>query len=103
MKKRCTLIYFFAVIFWVCELDAQSKVTGKVKDRNGEALIGVTILEDGTSNGTSTEFEGSYSITVSNVNASLSFSYVGYQLVRRNVDDSPEVNVILFEDAKMLD
>ena len=56
---------------------AQRTVSGKVTDANGESLIGVNILEAGTSNGTVTDFDGNYSIDVSD-GATLTFSYTGY-------------------------
>ena len=58
---------------------AQNKVvTGVVKNPSGETLIGVSILEKGTTNGTITDFDGNFSLNVSN-NATLVFSYVGFQ------------------------
>ena len=56
---------------------AQRTVSGKVIDTDGEPLIGVNILEAGTSNGTVTDFDGNYSLSVSD-GAILSFSYTGY-------------------------
>lgn len=56
---------------------AQTSVTGTVNDDAGLPLAGVNIVEKGTSNGTSTNFDGNYEITVAN-NATLVFSYVGF-------------------------
>ena len=56
----------------------QHTVTGKVTDENGSPLPGATILEKGTTNGVVTDAEGQYTLTVSNENAVLSFSFVGY-------------------------
>jgi TonB-linked SusC/RagA family outer membrane protein len=56
---------------------AQRAVSGKVIDNTGEPLIGVNILETGTSNGTVTDFDGNYSMTVAD-GATLTFSYTGY-------------------------
>ena len=53
------------------------KVTGKVTNDKGEALGGVSILEKGTNNGTTTREDGTYSLEVTNPNAILVFSYVG--------------------------
>jgi hypothetical protein len=55
---------------------AQQRVSGKVSSSDGEPLIGVSVLEEGTSNGTITDIDGSYSINVSE-GASLTFSYTG--------------------------
>ena len=57
---------------------AQSTITGNVTDDLGVPLPGATILEVGTSNGTTTDFDGNYSITVQE-GASISASFVGYE------------------------
>ncbi|NND06424.1 MAG: TonB-dependent receptor plug domain-containing protein, partial [Saprospiraceae bacterium] len=59
-------------------LVAQVPVTGTVIDNDGELLIGVNILEVGTNNGTVSDFDGSYSLTVASADVSLVFSYSGY-------------------------
>lgn len=53
-------------------------ITGTVADDDGETLIGVNILEKGTSNGTITDIDGKYSITVGSPDATLIFSYTGF-------------------------
>ena len=54
------------------------KVTGKVVDSKGEPLIGVTVREKGTNNGTITDINGNYKLTTQTVSSVLVFSYVGY-------------------------
>ena len=56
----------------------QQTVSGTVKDAEGEPLVGVSILEKETSNGVSTDVDGNFSITLSNPNATLTLSYIGY-------------------------
>ena len=56
----------------------QQTVTGTVTDNSGEPLIGVSVVERGTGNGTITDFDGKYSLTVSGPDAVLEFTYVGY-------------------------
>ena len=55
----------------------QDKVSGTVLDATGEPLIGVSVLEAGTSNGVVTDFNGNFTLTVKQ-GAQLAFSYVGY-------------------------
>ena len=83
---------------------AQYTIRGIVSDDNGEPLIGVNVLVDGTSSGTVTELDGSYSIDVSSDPATLIFSYLGYasQSIVVSSDDSI-VDVILEESASTLD
>ena len=53
-------------------------VKGVVKDANGEPIIGASVFEKGTSNGTVTDYDGNYSLKVANSNATIVVSYVGY-------------------------
>ena len=53
-------------------------VTGVVKDEKGEPIIGATVTEKGTKNATVTDYDGNYSLSVSNRNATLVISYIGF-------------------------
>lgn len=53
-------------------------VTGVVKDTEGEPLIGVSVLEIGTSNGAITNLDGQYTLTLTKNKSVLAFSYIGY-------------------------
>ena len=77
--KHGTLKTMFFVFFLLCStvMLAQNKVSGTVVDASGEPLIGVSVLEDGTTNGGITDFDGKYTLTVKS-GAKLTFSYVGY-------------------------
>jgi len=103
MKKHRFLLSFLVFLLLAISGFGQKGVSGKVTDRNGDALIGVTIMEQGTANGTSTGIDGSFLINVSDENAVLSFSYVGYQMTTRKVGDQTVLDVVLYEDAKILD
>ena len=83
-------------------LKAQSgtiTVSGQVMDATDMPLIGVNVMEEGTTNGTITDFDGNYSLTVS-AGAKVSFSYIGYKTVV--MDAAPTINVVLEEEATML-
>ena len=71
------LYYLMSLALCVQFAVAQSTVTGNVIDDQGVPLPGATVLEIGTSNGTTTDFDGNYSITVQD-GASISASFVGY-------------------------
>ena len=58
---------------------AQSQKSGIIKDANGEPLVGVTVLEQGTSNGTVTDVNGRYTLKTTKPNAKLKVSYIGYE------------------------
>lgn len=80
----------------------RTKVTGKVVDAKGEPVIGATIREDGTSNGTITDFDGNFSLDVFS-NSLLEVSYVGYKSQQLRADANGILNVTLKEDTEVLD
>jgi len=84
------------------EIEQQSVVTGLVIDAQNEPLIGVNILEKGTSNGTITNYDGRFSLSTAE-NATLVFSYIGYESLELNRDGRNNIEVILQEDAELLD
>ena len=75
-------------------------VTGQVVDATNMPLIGVNVMEEGTTNGTITDFDGNYSLTVAS-GSKLSFSYIGYKTLV--MDAASVVNVTMAEDATMLE
>ena len=77
--KQGTQKAMFFLFFLLCStvVMAQNKVSGTVLDAAGEPLIGVSVLEAGTTNGVVTDFNGNFTVTVKQ-GARLTFSYVGY-------------------------
>ena len=76
-------------------------VKGVVKDANGETLIGVSVMEVGTSTGTITDVSGNYELKT-RANSSLSFSYLGYQKQVISVSGKTRIDVILKDEDKSL-
>ena len=92
-----------AVILSAGSLLAQNiAVTGKVVDKNNEPIIGAYVVVLGTSTGTSTNVDGGYSINVP-ANGTLQFTCIGYKTQEVAVAGRKVVDVILAEDALMLD
>ena len=83
------------------QVNAQ-QVSGTVTDLENEPLPGVNILEQGTSNGTLTDVDGNYTLTVTSDSATLIFSSVGYTSEQEAVNNRSTINVILFEDIASL-
>lgn len=81
---------------------AIGKVEGTVVDQNGEPLIGVSVVIDGTTTGTTTDIDGKYSLTVKEPNANLVFSYVGHKAKIVPANKSV-INITMEEDAQMMD
>ncbi len=93
----------FLLLLLSCTLGsfAQNKVSGTVKATDGETLLGVNVLEKGTKNGTTTDVDGNYSITVGN-DAILIFSYVGFETQEISVNGRSQIDVTL-SDSETLD
>ena len=80
----------------------QLTVSGKVTDENGSPLPGATVLEKGTINGAVTDADGRYSLTVSDENAILSFSFVGYKREEIPLQGRTQVDVSMLPDLTSL-
>ncbi|HCX22302.1 MAG TPA: hypothetical protein DHN29_10325 [Cytophagales bacterium] len=84
-------------------LGQQRTISGQVTDsENGETLPGATVLEKGTTNGTVTDIDGNYSISVGN-DAVLVVSFVGYRPIEITVGTSSVVNATLDMDVSSLE
>ena len=82
---------------------AQKKaVTGTVTDTNKEPLIGATVREAGTTNGTLTNFDGNFTLNVAD-GATLEVSYVGYTSAKIKASFGSPNLVSLKDDAALLD
>ena len=78
-------------------------VTGKVTDEEtGEGLPGATIMLKGTAQGTTTDFNGEFSISVPDENAVLVFSYIGYINQEITVGNQSQMNISMKADAQAL-
>jgi TonB-linked SusC/RagA family outer membrane protein len=77
-------------------------IRGTVRDENGDPLPGATISVQGSTIGTVTDLDGSYSITVPD-NSVLVFSYIGYESTRIEIGNRTEVDVTMWLDASSLE
>src|SRR5680860_208358 len=73
----------------------QKIITGKVLDENGSPLPGASVVEKGTINGTQTDFDGNFTLTISSDAATLEVSYVGYGTTDIAIDNQISFNVQL--------
>ncbi|MBJ2173671.1 TonB-dependent receptor [Aureibaculum sp. A20] len=80
----------------------ENEITGTVKSESGELLIGVSVIVEGTSRGTQSDFDGKFTINVT-VGATLLFSYLGMVDQKVVVGNKTVINVIMKEDAAALD
>jgi TonB-linked SusC/RagA family outer membrane protein len=78
------------------------QIHGKVTDEQGDALPGVNVVEKGTSNGTVTDSDGLYALTVSNENATVVFTFVGFVPKEVSVGNQATIDVSLNSDIQTL-
>lgn len=102
-KKRLrSLLLFFSVLFLFVQLRAQNQITGKITGaEDNVAIPGVSILEQDTNNGTVTDLDGNYKITVS-PNATLLFNFLGMKTQSISVAGRSTIDVQLSGDDNAL-
>ncbi|MBM3443789.1 MAG: SusC/RagA family TonB-linked outer membrane protein [Bacteroidetes bacterium] len=79
---RKLTLFMCCLLFAIPGVFAQTVVKGKVSDADGSPLSGVSIKAAGTQTGTTSAADGTFSLSVSNLNSSLEISYVGYEAIR---------------------
>lgn len=101
MKTRFLLICLGVMLS--CVAHAQStKITGKVLDDYNMEVVGASVIESGTTNGTITDLDGNFTLEVSQPNASIVISFIGYKSQTIALKGQKEVNVLLKEDVEQL-
>ncbi len=101
MKKIISIMLL--MLLTVAAFAQNVTITGNVKSGNDNMpLIGTTIVEKGSTNGTISDIDGNYSVTVPS-NATLVFSMVGFETQEISVKGQTTINVILMEDTKNID
>lgn len=102
-QNNLTNRIFLFLLLLPCFVFAQNTVTGKVSMDNGDPVSFANVVEKGTSNGTTTDIDGMYSIDVSSLPATLEFSSLGFTTVEQSVSAAGTVNVTMAESAQALD
>lgn len=101
--SKFAIMAMAAAIFSTSAMWAQSgKVSGTVTDKNGEPIVGVYVLLQGTKTGTTTDLDGKYSLNVSSMKSTLNFSCVGYTAASIAINGRSTVDCTLEEDSQML-
>ena len=80
-----------------------NRIIGKILDVNGDPVIGASILEKGTTNGTISDVDGNFTLSLNKANAELEISYIGYQTQTIAVRAGQPVSVTMREDYAQLD
>ena len=85
------------------EMMQQKKITGTVKDNSGNPVPGATIIVKGTTNGTTTDADGNYSINIATSNAVIAFSFVGMKTVEVKAGNQTSIDAVLVDESIGLD
>src|SRR5690554_6760294 len=100
LSKLILLVISFCVSF---SLNAQNRtLSGVVTDVNNEPLIGVNVIEKGTTNGTVTNYDGEFEFEAT-ANSTIVFTYIGFQDQEIVWDGRVPLNITLTEDTELLD
>ena len=98
------LIFLFALLLTAMQLNAQMTVRGTVTaSDNGDPMIGASVMEKGTMNGTVTGVDGTYTLNVTDGNAVLVFTTIGFKTVEIAVANRALIDVALDVDQQLLD
>ena len=99
MKKRLAKLSILWLLL-ACTLSLSAQVSGVIVDETGEPIIGASILEKGTTNGTITDFDGNFTLDVAE-GATLEISYVGY--ATQSLKAAVGMHVVMKEDTEVLE
>lgn len=103
MKRGFSLVLTFLLLTCVVfAQEAKINITGSVTDANGEPLPGVSVIEKGTTNGTTTGIDGEYAIVLS-TGGSIIFSFIGFEQKEVLVGSKKVINIKLAEETTGLD
>ena len=98
-SQFCRLLMLIAVVCFALDVSAQTTISGHVKDDTGEDVIGASVMEKGTSNGTVTDFDGKFTLQCKS-GATLVISFIGYNPQEVKAKDGLEIT--LKEDVAQL-
>ncbi|MCP9199066.1 TonB-dependent receptor [Gramella sp. GC03-9] len=104
LKLQWRNLLFLLTIFsgFIANAQNETTVSGIVRDNTGP-LPGVTVIVQGTSNGTTTNFDGEYTLNNVPSNATLEFSFMGFETQEIQVNGRNEIDIVMSEDAQALD
>ena len=101
MSLLSTVIF---ILIGTLSVSAANPIKGTaIDEKSNLPLIGVSVLVEGTSTGTITDFNGNFSMDIPSPNSVLVFSYVGYNSQKVSVNGQTFLRVILTEDTRNLD
>lgn len=102
MIRKIVLSLITMLSFCSLALAQNKQITGTVTDEQGEPLLGVTVVVEGTSSGTTTNLDGQFSL-MAPANATLSISFLGYETQKVNVAGKTNIDVTLREETTAIE
>lgn len=103
MFPKLLFVVLFSMATTTVALAQSKTVTGTVVDNTGEPIIGASVIVDGSTNGTITDFDGNFSLANVANNATLKVSYIGYLSQNISAAGKTSFRIVLIEDAQTLD
>ena len=97
------ILFFLMVTISIGVFSQEEVVSGTVFDTNGQPLPGANVLEKGTTNGVQTDFDGNFRIEVSNAEATLVISFIGFLTQEYTYNGQSDISITLNEDATLMD
>lgn len=94
---------YLLLLFAHCAVYSQSTVSGTINDASNNTIPFVNVIEKGTTNGTTSDLDGNYSITLTTDTGILEFSSIGFATEEFTITSSQTLNVVLNESAESLD
>lgn len=91
----------FALVFSVSVAAQKMVVKGNILDKDNQPIIGANILEKGTSNGTISDLDGNFTLSITNPKTTLVVTYIGYKNVE--MPASAKMKIVMTEDSEMLE
>ena len=102
-RLRKVFVTLVAILMAIPAFAQTVNLSGQVTDESGEPLIGATVMIQNTNKGTSTDFDGNYSIPNAPAMGTIVVSYVGYDTQRIPINGQFTINVVMKDDTQSLD
>jgi len=101
--NRIFIVLFLCFFTIIPGFAQQSReITGNVKDLNGVGIIGANIIIDGTKNGTITDVNGDFKLSIPKGNITINITYIGYLSQKIAIGNRNSINILLSEDTKAI-
>ena len=103
VADKHVVLYKDSERFYLGNVTQDIVITGFVTDEAGEPLPGVSVMIKGTTQGTATDINGAYSLSVKNENATLVYSYIGFATKEMLVGNQRNINITMHEDTREIE